>query len=76
MRGFQLRVVSAFLLAAHFAKMGLKLQGSVPPAFLHLPLHMSFSLLNILETVEMWLDAQLAVHKCKPLVAPPHPSKL
>ena len=40
------------------------------------PLHVYFSSLNILETVELWLDAQPAVRKCKPLVAPPNPRKL
>ena len=55
--GLQLKAVSASLLAAHFAKVGLKLQGPVPAAFLHRPLHVYFSSLNILDTVEMWLDA-------------------
>ena len=74
--GLQLKVVSASLLAAHFATVGLKLQGPVPIAFLHWPLHVYFSFLNILEAVEMWLDAQPAARKCKPLVAHPHPHKL
>ena len=69
-------MVSASLLAAHFTKIGLKLQGPVPIAFVHQPLHVYFSSLNILEMVEMWLDAKPAVHKCKPLVAPAHPRKL
>ena len=56
-RGLQLKVVSASLLATHFAKVGLKLQGPVPIAFLHRPLHVYLSSLNILETVELWLDA-------------------
>ena len=55
--GLQLKAVSASLLATHFMKVGLKLQGLVPIAFLHWPLHMYFRSLNILETVEMWLDA-------------------
>ena len=55
--GLQLKAVSTSLLAAHFAMVGLKLQGPVPIAFLHRPLHMYFSSLNILENVEMWLDA-------------------
>ena len=42
----------------------------------HQPLHMYFSSLNILGTVEMCLDAQTAVCKCKPLVAPYKPRKL
>ena len=75
-RGLQLKAVSASLLAAHFAKVGLKLQGPVPIAFLHQPLHVYLSFLNILETVEIWLDAQSAAQKCKPLVAHPHPCKL
>ena len=33
--GVQLKVVPASLLAAHFATVGLKLQGPVPIAFLH-----------------------------------------
>ena len=74
--GLQLKAVSASLLAAHFATVGLKLQGPVPLAFLHRPLHVYFSSLNILETVEMWLDAQPAARKRKPLVAPPRPRKL
>ena len=37
---------------------------------------MYFSLLKILEMVEMWLDTQPAIRKCKPLVAPPPPRKL
>ena len=75
-KGLQLKAVSASLLAAHFAKVGLKLQGPVPIAFLHRPLHMYLSSLNILETVELWLDAQPAAQKCKPLVTPPCPRKL
>ena len=75
-KGLQLKAVSASLLAAHFAKVGLKLQGPVPIAFLHRPLHVYFSSLNILETVELWLDAQPAARKRKPLVAPPRPRKL
>ena len=75
-RGVQLKAASASLLAAHFAKVGLKLQGPVPIAFLHWPLHVYFSSLNILETVEMWLDAQPAVQKRKPLVALPRPLEL
>ena len=75
-RGLQLKAVSASLLAAHFAKVGLKLQGPVPIAFLHWPLHLYLSSLNILESVEIWLDAQPAACKCKPLVPPPHPRKL
>ena len=55
--GVQLKVVSASLLAAHFGTLGLKLQGPVPIAFFHCPLHMYFSSMNILENVEMWLDA-------------------
>ena len=74
--GLQLKAVSASLLTAHFTTVGLKQQGPVPIDFIHQPMHMYFSLLNILETVEIWLDAQLAVHKCKPLVAPPCPRKL
>ena len=74
--GLQLKAVSASLLAAHFAMVGLKLQGPVPIAFVHWPLHMYFSLLNILETVGMWLDAQPAGRKRKPLVVPPRPRKL
>ena len=72
-QGLELKAVSASLLAAHFAKVGLKLQGPVPIAFLHRPLHVYLSLLNILETVELWLDAQPAARKRKPLVAPPAP---
>ena len=60
----------------NFATVGLKLQGPVPIAFVHRPLHMYFSSLNILETVEMWLDAQPAGRKRKPLVVPPRPRKL
>ena len=55
--GLQLKAVSTSLLAAHFATVGLKLQGPVPTAFLHRPLHMYFSSLNILENVELWLEA-------------------
>ena len=65
-RGLQLKAVSASLLAANFATVGLKLQGPVPIAFLHWPLHVYFSLLNILETVEMWLDAQPDAYKHTP----------
>ena len=74
--GLQLKAVSASLLAAHFTTVGLKLQGPVPIAFLHQPLYMYFNLLNILETVEIWLEAQPAARKCKPLVVPPRPHKL
>ena len=42
-RGFQLKAVSASLLAAHFTTVGLKLQGPVPIAFVYQPLHMYFS---------------------------------
>ena len=73
--GLQLKAVSASLLAAHFAQVGLKLQGPVPIAYLHRPLHLYFSSLNILETVEIWLEAQPAARKRKPLVAPPRPRK-
>ena len=55
--GLQLKAVSTSLLAAHFATVGLKLQGPVPIAFLHQPLHMYFSSLHILENVELWLEA-------------------
>ena len=75
-RGLQLKAVSASLLATHFAKVGLKLQGPVPIAFLHRPLHMYLSSLNLLESVEIWLDAQPAARKRKPLVPPPRPRKL
>ena len=34
-KGLQLKAVSASLLAAHFAKVGLKLQGLVPITFFH-----------------------------------------
>ena len=67
--------MSASLLLAQFTQVGLKLQGLVPIAYLYWPLHMYCSL-NILETVERWLDAQQAAQKCKPLVAPPCPHKL
>ena len=36
-RGVQLKAVFASLLAVHFAKVGLKLQGLVPIAFLYWP---------------------------------------
>ena len=55
--GLQLKAVSTSLLAVQFATVGLKLQGPVPITFLHRPLHMYFSSLNILENVELWLDA-------------------
>ena len=61
--GLQLETVSASLLAAYFAQVELTLQVLVPMAFLHQPLHMYFSSLNILETVEMWLDAQPTMRK-------------
>ena len=63
------------MLATHFTQVGLKLPGPVPIAYLHWPLHLYFSLLNILETVEMWLDAKLAAQKSKPVVVPSHPYK-
>ena len=74
--GLQLWVLSASLLANHFGQVGLKLQGLVSITYLHWPLHIYISLLNILGTVEMWLDAQPATCKCKPLVVPHHPCKL
>ena len=47
-------------------RIGLKLQGPVPITYLHQPLHVYFSLLNILGTVEMWLEAKPSACKCKP----------
>ena len=64
------------MLAAHFTQVGLKLQGPMPIAYLNWTLHVYFCSLNILETVEMWLDGQQVVHKLKPPVAPPCPGKL
>ena len=57
--GLQLKAMFTSLLTAHFTQVGLKLQGLVPIAYLHHPLHMYCSL-NILEIVEIWLDAQPA----------------
>ena len=68
--------MSASLLADHFAQVGLKLQGPVPITYLHRPLHVYFSSLKILGTVETWLEAEASAHKRKPLVAPPRPPKL
>ena len=63
--------MSASLLADCFVQVGLKLQGPVPIIYLHCPLHVYFSSLNILGAVERWLDAQPFACKCKALVTTP-----
>ena len=53
MQGASTKGGVCLLLAAHFTKVRLKLQGPVPIAFLHWPLHVYFSSLNILDTMKM-----------------------
>ena len=67
--------MSVSLLADHFVQVGLKLQGPVPITYLHQALHV-YSSLNILGTLETWLEAEPSAYKPKPLVAPHQPRKL